>query len=127
MKGAIMNQKENKYLEIINTWMKESEQNQAFFEEDDRLDEANLEKIKYNIYDIFQKMFHRSKKISKNEDEFINTYLMFHQKIPTNWKRNYEQAKEDESIDMYIEEIKLETATKIEQVFRSLWCEDGSH
>ena len=117
-----MNEKEQTYLDVTKKWMDETVEKQTFLTKDDRMDEANLEKIKYNIYDIFQKMFQRSKTIAKSEEEFIEMYLTFHQKIPNNWKSNYKHAKEEGSIDMYIEEIKLETANKIEQLFRNLWC-----
>ncbi len=125
LKGVHMNKLDKKYMEIIESWIHESKQQQIFLENDDRLDEANLEKIRCNIYEIFQQMFQQSKKTTKTEEDFIQRYLSYHQNIPANWKRSHEQAKEQNSIDMFIEETKIEAATKVEQLFRSLWCKDG--
>lgn len=90
-------------------------------------DEANLEKIKLNIYNIFYSMFDISyKKVyggksQPNEDSYnklLEVYMEFFNKIPLNWKENYRKAKEYGLItECIIEEIKLNTADEIKDMF----------
>lgn len=107
------------YKTTLNTWMKESRENAKRLEEDYREDEAKLEKIKLNVYDIFLKMFNLSLRKTDSEDAFQAMYLQFHKTIPKNWHEARNKAKENDSIEYYIEDLKIETANKIETYFLS--------
>lgn len=105
----------------MTAWMDESKEKIKTFETDFREDEADLEKIKLNVYDIFLKMFNLSLKKTKDNEAFKTMYLKFHTTIPKNWQANLKKARENDSIDEYIETIKIETAKRIETMFQNVW------
>ncbi|BCN30233.1 hypothetical protein [Anaeromicropila herbilytica] len=98
--------------------------------EDECYDEAKLEIIKINIYEIFQTLFSATQKKvlqmkagNPNLDErecFTKEYLLTFDKIPKNWADNYQKAKEREMVEVYyVEEVKLATAKEIKELFLS--------
>lgn len=98
--------------------------------QEDKEDEANLEKIKLNIYEIFESLITASEKKvlnqrNKTEEEktaaFCEEFLAFFDKIPTNWRVNYEKAKEYNDVTQYvIEENKLSVAEQLKNYFSSI-------
>lgn len=96
-------------------------------------DEANLEKIKLNVYDIFCTLFNASyKKAYSNEnisteeayEKLQETYLGYFNKIPAPWREKYQKAKEmDLVLDCVREEIKLETVDEIKEIFKKISIE----
>lgn len=99
----------------------------------DTIDEADLEKIKFNVYDIFTTLFNVSyKKASScnnlSQEEFMEklkeTYLEYFKKIPAPWREKYQKTKEMGLIIENIkEEIKLQTAEKIIEIFNKCCLE----
>lgn len=100
--------------------------------EEDKKDEANLEKVKLNVYDIFKTMYGASeKKIynpsnkssdDKKLEEFKLAYLAFFDKIPANWIISLEKAKKHEDFEkIHIEEIKLAAMEEVRSNFLRLW------
>lgn len=91
---------------------------------DGKNDEANLEKIRYNIYGIFKtlllatekKIQGKSKLASEIADEFHKEYLATFDKIPTNWTQNFNKAKEHgNTTEMITEEIKLAVVDELRE------------
>lgn len=108
------------YLDSSEAMMLEEEKRLVL---DERKDEANLVKIKKNIFSIFNTIFHV---IIKNEflvEEDIR--LLFEKKmesIPQNWKTSYENAKTHNDVEkVVIEEIKFQTLDLIANKFNELW------
>ncbi len=116
-----MTQLTENYQTTLTAWIKESKETAKKLEKDFKEDEANLEKIKLNVYDIFLKMFNLSLKKTESKDAFKSMYLKFHKTIPKNWHVARDKAREKESIDFYIEDLKIKTANKIESFFLSEW------
>ena len=95
--------------------------------QEDKEDEANLEKVKLNIYEIFESLIAASEKKVLNlknmtEEEkataFCEDFFAFFDKIPINWRINYEKAKEYNDVTQYvIEEIKLFVAEQLKNQF----------
>ncbi len=98
--------------------------------DDNRKDEADLEKIKLNIYDIFTSFIGVTKKqISAKKDiaedlkyeAFCSAYLQTFDKIPQSWRVKLEKAKENNAvIDIIIEETKLSAASELKNIFTDL-------
>ncbi len=125
--------------------MKESKQNQmlAYFEHeiaecvkreallqgDCRQDEANLEKIKANVFDIFRTMFNIAVRTVHDKDNTMNSircsFMTKVESIPANWLSSYERAKaHQDTSKILIEEIKLQTVAAIRSTFEEIWgCE----
>lgn len=110
------------YLEISAAMMVEEEKKLIL---DERKDEANLIKIKKNIFDIFRTVFLSIMK-DKTVDE-KNIKMLFTEKmdtIPKNWKISYENAKIHNDVEkIVIEEIKFQTLDLISTKFNELWGE----
>lgn len=95
---------------------------------DNRADEANFEKIKVNIIEIFTTLFHaEGRKLDKSEhadkteheyEEFCRNYLLTFDRIPSAWKKKLEYADKHALVEeKAVEEIKLETAGLIKELF----------
>ena len=116
-----MNALKQHYEQRMTTWMKACKEKADIYAADDREDEADHEKIRLNVYDIFLKMFNLSLKKTESKAAFRKMYLDFHQTIPRNWHAARAKAIKDDTIDYYIEDIKIETANQIEAFFKKTW------
>lgn len=87
---------------------------------DERLDEANLEKIRLNVIEIFSKMFTISN--SDNPEILKDKYLSFFDKITKPWYINKEKAlKFNKQKEVIIEEIKIEEAESLKSKFKDYY------
>lgn len=83
-------------------------------------DEANLEKIRLNVVEIFHKMFNIS--FSNDPVELKDKYLNFFDKITTPWRVNREKAIEfGKDREAIIEELKIEEAEKLKIKFKDYY------
>lgn len=99
--------------------------NQTRLKEENRHDEEIFEKIKENVYDIFQTVYASATKKygadSKEARDFFTDRLT---SIPANWTSAYEKAAQHQDTEkMHIETIKLDTASDIREAVLSLWRE----
>lgn len=77
---------------------------------EDRKDEANLQKIRANIFRVFQSVYKRSLKEAQPE-VFFRKKL---ETIPQNWREAYEKASiQEDAVSLLIEQTKLEAAKEI--------------
>ena len=122
----ICEQLKEEYLKQVTSLISKWKENSISLKNDGANDEAILENIKVNVGDIFYKMFNISynssyKKIEAPEVELKRlyiTYLEFFEKIPAPWKEKLIKDKEYNLMeDYYKEELKLETADKIKNLF----------
>lgn len=89
---------------------------------DERLDEANLEKIRLNVIEIFSKMFTISN--SDNPEILKDKYLSFFDKITKPWYINKEKAlKFDKQKEVIIEDIKIEEAESLKSKFKDYYSQ----
>lgn len=65
--------------------------------EQERGDEANLEKVRLNIYDIFLTMFEVSLKSSSDAKKVGEAFLQKLDIIPKNWRVSYKKAENSET------------------------------
>ncbi len=89
----------------------------------DRKDEANLVKIRTNIYGIGKTVFNV---VAKNGSrESIRTgYMEKMTLIPLSWKESYEKAQANNDVEkIVIEEIKLETVEEMKRKFLEIYGE----
>jgi hypothetical protein len=97
---------------------------------DNKLDEANFEKIKVNVFDIFTTLFNASeKKVNasvkgtdlEKYNQFCIVYLETFNKIPSSWRIKLEYSIKNNLIaDKVIEEIKLEVADSLKNLFNEM-------
>jgi hypothetical protein len=94
-----------------------------------RADECNLEKVRYNILEIFTTLLGTAEKkvkkyTSESQEEytaFCEEYKAFFLRIPESWQKKYEYAvKYNLTEDRVIEEIKLTEAKVLLKKFEEL-------
>ncbi len=89
---------------------------------DDRKDEANFEKVKANVYDIFRTIFSVALKNNKDSDAVRCFFEQKTDQIPSNWVIAYEKAKQHHDDEkMHLEQLKLDTVAKIKEDFIKIW------
>lgn len=94
---------------------------------DGRKDEANFERIRANVYDIFRTILSVAVKTGQGDPEAVKRFFVSKtEQIPSGWVTSYEQAeKHGDAVKMEIEQIKLETVAEIRQVFVQIWEGEG--
>lgn len=90
---------------------------------DDRADEADFEKVKSNIYDIFRTVLSAAVRTCKGDEDAVKQFfLMKTAQIPSNWTASYDRASLHNDMEkMRIERIKLDTIEEIKQMFEQIW------
>ena len=89
----------------------------------DRKDEANLVKIRTNIYGIGKTVYNVVAG-SGNREDIKTEYLKKMTLIPQSWKESYEKAKAHDDVEkIVIEEIKLETVEELKNKFLEIYGE----
>ena len=85
---------------------------------DERADEAAFEKIRANVYGIFQTVF----SVAWYRDGGKSFFQQKLEQIPAAWGKAYEQAeRHGDQVRMQQERIKLDAATEIRGNFLALW------
>ena len=92
---------------------------------DDRADEADFEKIKAIIYDIFRTVLKTAAKESKGDDGAAKRFFLLRmEQIPSAWSASYDKARQHGDAEkMRIESLKRNTAQKIRAKFTEIWEE----
>lgn len=92
---------------------------------DGRQDEATFEKIRANIFDIFRTILSVGEKACKDRPETMQDFFVKRlQQIPSGWRTAYEKASaHGDTVQMHIEEIKLQAVQEIEESFMRIWEE----
>jgi len=128
-----MRELEERYLAYINEKIAEHDNLHKQYKADDRKDEANLEKIKINIYEIFKTLFIndikqlQGKNLENIKDiNIYGGYLLRFDTIPVNWKKSLSMAKEHgDIVKQVIEECKLAVADELKEKFLEMFNELG--
>lgn len=117
-----MEQQINRFQTYFEDMKKQCNEKITELREQERGDEANLEKVRLNIYDIFLTMFEVSLKSSSDAKKVGEAFLQKLDIIPKNWRASYKKAEEfgDEEKSC-IEEIKLNTVEEIRNSFHQIW------
>lgn len=83
-------------------------------------DEANLEKIKNNVYGICKTMYEVAQKQTKRKDEAANFYNRKLEHLETTWGEAYEKAKQfSDAEKVLVEEIKLAVLKEARAEFKA--------
>ncbi|MDR7870795.1 MAG: hypothetical protein RIN55_08060 [Tissierellaceae bacterium] len=115
MKG-VNGLKEN-YLNFLNKKQEDLKRSIADLKKQECLDEANLQKIRLNIVEIFHKMFNIS--LSNNPVDLRGKYLSFFDKITGPWHINKEKAlKFGKDSEVIVEELKIKEAEELKNQFK---------
>ena len=93
--------------------------------DDERTDEANFEKVKGNVYDIFRTILSVAVKTSQGDSNAVQHFFVQKaQQIPSSWVTSYDKAKQhNDVVKMQIEQIKLDAIGEIKEKFAKIWEE----
>ena len=94
------------------------------FQLEGRFDEGNFEKIKVNVYGIFNTMLTLAINTAKEENEVYVFFMKKLDEIPLNWEASYKKAVEyNDEEKIHIENIKLGVVKEISNAFEKTWEE----
>jgi hypothetical protein len=100
----------------------EAAQSAAALTAEDRIDDANLEKIRGNVYGIFVSVLQAAEKQSSdnlNQRELFERSL---ERIPSGWRLARDKAwKRGDTVRLVQEDVKLAAIDEVEQAFHELW------
>ncbi len=104
----------------------ECNEKQRELQEENCSDEANFEKIKANVYDIFKTALSVGKKQYGDDSLKVKEFLMEKLgQISSDWAASYEKAEQnDDTRKMCIEKIKMNTAQDIRENILQIWEEN---
>lgn len=120
MKMQDINSLKEDYLNFLNMREESLKRSIEDLQRQECRDEANLEKIRLNVVEIFHKMFNIS--FSNDPVELNDKYLNFFDKITTPWRVNREKAIEfGKDREAIIEELKIEEAEKLKIKFKDYY------
>lgn len=118
---------EKSYLNYINENLEQLKKEITLLTSENKKDEANLIKIKTNIFDIFKTLFNVDKNQVKNKKDlnneecynlFCTSYLKRFDTIPENWRISLKNAKDNgDVVNQVIEETKLSIADELKNKF----------
>lgn len=85
---------------------------------DSRADEADFEKIRANVFDIFKTIL----KVAEKTPDVRAFFETKAEEIPTNWQESYDKAKmHGDELKMHNECIKIDAITEIRAEFLRVW------
>lgn len=136
----------DKFITYIEESIAKLQQEENMLISSDRKDEANLVKIRINIYGICRTILQviakeqsagrlaQKKELERitgeqaaqepGTDRWKEAYLQKLDALPQNWKASYDKAKEHNDVEkLVIEEIKLETLQAIRCKFQEIYDE----
>jgi len=129
----------DEYTNELSVLIEESEKRSIKLAEEYRTDEANMEKIRRNVIEIFARMFTVSynnvyEKLNNQNlrvvlepmnDDYEKLYaanMYYFDTITAPWKEKYDRAKMNKAVtDYIIEELKIDTANEIKKIFITLY------
>lgn len=114
-------EKQNAFTAWLEEQMAECALQKKKFEADSRSDEANFEKIRSNVYDIFRTILTVGGKTC-GEDGAGGFFWNKIREIPASWETSYQAAQQHGDVKkMEIERIKLDTIRQIREKFSEIW------
>lgn len=119
-----------KVYKMLNGIKAQCEQQESKLKEDERADEALIEKIRANIADIFLTVFnvsYRQTAAAKGDAAMlIDKFNEFFVKLPSPWKESLTEAKENDDFEtIYKEEAKIAMAERIQREFEKIAQSEG--
>lgn len=111
------------FQKYINEKISECQEQEAALIAEERKDEANMWKIKSNIYEIFQTLMKVSvqQNASGGWAAVCESFEEKADRVPSNWKSSYEKAKLHNDVEkILVEEEKLAAATDVMNFYQNL-------
>lgn len=120
-----MSERQRKFGRWLEEQITACEQRGRRLAEDDRADEANFEKIRANVYDVFKTILSVAGRVCGEDERAGKAFFSQRaEQIPASWKASYQKAKQNgDAAKMHIETIKLDTIREIREMCVQIWGE----
>ena len=106
----------NEFITYLNNSIEAANQKEQELIATERKDEANLQKIRANIYGICLTVVQVVEK-TKNGEELWKEYISRIDNISKNWVQSYEKAKEHQDVEkILMEETKLQVVNEVKEM-----------
>ena len=90
----------------------------------DRVDDANLEKIRGNVYGIYVSVLQAAEKTAQTDEDRLLFFERNLERIPTGWRVARDAAeKRGDTVRLVQEDVKLASLGEVEDAYRRLWKE----
>ena len=110
----------NEFMIYLNTSIETAQKKEQELISTERKDEANLQKIRANIYGICRTVFQVVEK-EKGGKELWQDYVGRLDNISKNWVKSYEKAKEHNDVEkILIEETKFQMLNEVKEKIQNL-------
>lgn len=115
-------QKQKSFVSFLEEKMAACKQQEEKLLADGRKDEANFEKIRGNIYEVFRTVFGVAVQAGGEKTGSIEQFFRDRiETIPASWRQSYEKAVQyDDAVKMQIETIKLDAVAEIKEMFEQI-------
>lgn len=108
----------SEFLTYLENRISETTQEEKRLIDSGRKDEANLEKIKNNVYGICKTIYEVAQKQTQEEKEAASFFTKKLEHLETTWRESYEKAKEfSDTEKILVEETKLAVLGEAKQQF----------
>ena len=118
---------ENKGFVFFDERMEGCRERQRRLQGEDRGDEANFERIRENVYDIFKTVV--SVAVKKCGGDCRKAREFFEERlegIPSKWESSFEKAKRFDDVEkMHVESVKLEVVKDVKENISRIWGESA--
>lgn len=90
---------------------------------DGRADEANFEKVRGNIYDIFRTVLRVAREQCGSDADALRRFFAERlAQIPASWRASLEKAETHaDTAKVHLEQLKLDTVREIDAQFARIW------
>ncbi len=109
-------------MKALQAKVEEAAQSVSALQAEDRIDDANLEKIRGNVYGIFVSVLQAAEKQSPDDvtrREFFERNL---ERIPSGWSQaQAAAARRGDTVRLVQENVKLAALDEVERAFYELW------
>lgn len=108
----------SQYITYLENRMSMTNQQEKQLIDSGRKDEANLEKIKNNVYGICKTVYEVAHKQTQNETDAKLFYVKKLEHLKTTWEESYEKAKQfSDAEKILVEETKLAALNEAREQF----------
>ena len=112
----------DKLMKALQVKVAEATQSAAALAAEDRRDDANLEKIRGNVYGIFVSVLQAGEKQSSDEAAQRTFFEGNLNRIPSGWRIARQKAEErGDTVRLVQEDVKLAAIDEVWQLFHELW------
>ena len=109
-------------MKALQAKVEEAAQSAAALKAEDRIDDANLEKIRGNVYGIFVSVLQAGEKQSSDDASRRAFFESSLERIPSGWRIARDKAEErGDTVRLVQEDVKLAAIDEVRQAFCELW------